>query len=398
MGARDIWDTQDHITEDAVTTSATQVVPEGTVLMVARSGILARALPISIARVPVALNQDMKALLPHPGLHYAFLAYFLDARSADVLGRCVKRGATVHSLDTSKVEQLQLPLPPPSEQRRIVEILDQADALRMLRAAADAKAERILPTLFYKMFGDPVTNPMGWKVRTLGWAVERVEAGWSPNGENRGRSGDELGVLKVSAVTSGVFLPAEHKAVHLVDVTFDVVSPRKGNLLVSRANTRELIAASCLVQDDEPRLFLSDKLWRIKPNEQRTTTAFLKSLLWTQPIRDLVRKRATGTSGSMLNISQEAFLGTPAFFPPIELQRTFSSLVWQVYAARTKANQAMEKLHTLWTNLLHRAFSGDLTAKWREAHMQELLAEMEQQAREPSPGTTGESMCIKVLE
>ena len=58
-------------------------------------------------------------------------------------------------------------VPSVSEQRRIVEILDQADTLRKKRAEADAKASRILPALFYKMFGDPATNPKGWAVGTL---------------------------------------------------------------------------------------------------------------------------------------------------------------------------------------------------------------------------------------
>ena len=54
---------------------------------------------------------------------------------------------------------------PPSEQRRIVEILDQADRVRRLRTEADAKADRILPALFIKMFDVPATNPMGWPVK-----------------------------------------------------------------------------------------------------------------------------------------------------------------------------------------------------------------------------------------
>jgi type I restriction enzyme, S subunit len=163
MVSRDIWETQDHISENAVAESATQLVPAGSVLIVVRSGILARFIPIAIARVPVTLNQDMKALLPATeALDNQFLAYFLESRSPELLTSFVKRGATVHSLDMNKLQQLQVPIPPLLEQRRIVEILDQADALRMKRAEADVKAERILHAFFIKMFGDPATNPRGW--------------------------------------------------------------------------------------------------------------------------------------------------------------------------------------------------------------------------------------------
>src|SRR5262249_46376776 len=61
MTGRDITDTQDHIAETALEETAAQLVPPGSVLMVVRSGILAHTIPIAIARVPLALNQDMKA-------------------------------------------------------------------------------------------------------------------------------------------------------------------------------------------------------------------------------------------------------------------------------------------------------------------------------------------------
>jgi len=58
--------------------------------------------------------------------------------------------------------------PLPSEQLRIIEILDQADTLRNKRALADERAARILPALFIKMFGAPTSNPMKWETPGLG--------------------------------------------------------------------------------------------------------------------------------------------------------------------------------------------------------------------------------------
>ena len=61
----------------------------------------------------------------------------------------------------------EIPLPPIEEQRRIAHLLDEADRLQRLRIEANAKAQRILPALFVEMFGDPETNPMGWKRKRL---------------------------------------------------------------------------------------------------------------------------------------------------------------------------------------------------------------------------------------
>ena len=78
------------------------------------------------------------------------------------------RGAHYPAVADGDVKEMALPLPPISEQRRIVEILAQADRLRTLRAAADAKAQRILPALSIKMFGDPVANRKNWPIEKFG--------------------------------------------------------------------------------------------------------------------------------------------------------------------------------------------------------------------------------------
>jgi type I restriction enzyme, S subunit len=90
-------------------------------------------------------------------------------------------------------------LPPLSEQHRIVEILDQADALRKKRVEAEAKAAHILPALFYKIFGDPVTNPKGWKSATLGDVIVDSQYGtsvWADAGT------DGLFILRMNNIQS----------------------------------------------------------------------------------------------------------------------------------------------------------------------------------------------------
>ena len=67
---------------------------------------------------------------------------------------------------------LQIPLPPLPEQKRIAKILDAADALRAKRRESLAQLDSLLQSTFLDMFGDPVTNPMGWEVKTLGEVEE----------------------------------------------------------------------------------------------------------------------------------------------------------------------------------------------------------------------------------
>jgi type I restriction enzyme S subunit len=287
----------------------------------------------------------------------------------------------VPSIRKSVMEEIPFPVVAPSEQSRIVELLDDADRLRRLHREADAKAARILPALFIKMFGDPTTNSMEWPEKPLSKLIAAVDAGWSAKSESRPRLNNEFGVLKVSAVTSGRFRPEEHKAVPGIDETRSIITTARGDLLFSRANTRELVAASCIVEHDYPQLFLSDKLWRLTPKQGMASNLFLKELFWHDGIRDKFRASSSGSSGSMLNISQDAMLRTVIPVPPYPHQLKFEKLAWDVMGTLSTLRQVEGKVEIIWDTLLQRAFSGQLTARWYKAHMKELLAEMEQQAR-----------------
>ena len=164
-----VSESKEHITNDAVTKARMRPVPAGTVLL----GYKLSLGKLAIAGRSLYTNEAIAALMPRDGItllpKYLFYALgkvdYLALCHGAVKGRCLNRAS---------LKRIPVPYPPLSEQRRIVEILDQADALRKKRAEADAKADRILPALFYKMFGDPATNPKGWPVVPIREMVDPV--------------------------------------------------------------------------------------------------------------------------------------------------------------------------------------------------------------------------------
>lgn len=114
--------------EDAVTEKAlaklTQI-PEDSVLMVVRSGILSRTLPIAVNTIPVTINQDMRAFIPEEGIDARFLAWQLIADEREILDKCSKHGTTVASIEAAALSAYPLKIPPTAEQLRIVEKLDE---------------------------------------------------------------------------------------------------------------------------------------------------------------------------------------------------------------------------------------------------------------------------------
>lgn len=370
-------DTQEKITEPALKESSAKIVPAGAVLVAMYGATVGRT---GLLEIDAATNQAVCSVIPDDRLASSrYVWYALRASYAEFLLKRVGGGQP--NISQQIIRSTKLPLPTPSEQARIVELLDEADRLRRLSREASAKVERILPALFLKMFGDPAMNPKGWDVKPLRKVIQSIEAGWSSQSDARLRNSGEMGVLKVSAVTSGIFLPEEHKAVPEVAPERVLITPRRGDLLFSRANTRELVAATCIVDDDYPELFLPDKIWRITPFPELAKSTFLKELFWQSGIRDKFRAASSGSSGSMLNISQEAVLRTEIPVPPLQMQEKFNCIFWLVLDTSRQTNRAGIQVESTWRELLKRAVSGELTAEWREAHMKELLAEMAVQAR-----------------
>lgn len=120
-----ITDAQDHITEEAVAQSATNLVEPGSVLVVARSGILQHTLPVAVTQRQVALNQDLKAVTPREHIRSDYLALALKAFEREILHTCTKTGTTVQSLELSAFLRFKIPVAPLLEQERIVEEVEK---------------------------------------------------------------------------------------------------------------------------------------------------------------------------------------------------------------------------------------------------------------------------------
>jgi type I restriction enzyme S subunit len=148
--------------------------------------------------------------------------------------------------------------------------------------------------------------PEGWKKCRLGTLISSLEAGVSVNSQDRKASPDEHGVLKISAVTSGIFDPAENKVIRADELGRAAVQPKADRIIVSRSNTETLVGASAYIDRDYPHLYLSDKLWQLKPNTSNPVHMhWLSYWLASASTRVKLSKHATGTSGSMKNISKE---------------------------------------------------------------------------------------------
>jgi type I restriction enzyme S subunit len=320
---------------------------------------------------------ELVRLRPDPKrLDRKFLTYFLRSEYYMGFARQVVAGAKMPRMVMDRFWEFEIPLPPLPEQDRIVEILDQADALRQQRRQADALSQRILPALFHEMFGSSE-----WPRKPLSQILKTIQGGWSPVCENRPVEGGEWGVLKLGAATYCEYRSTENKALRSECAPRTELEVKAGDLLFTRKNTRELVGATAYVFETPPRLMTPDLIFRLIPNRQEIDPIYLWQAMIQPDARTLIQAQASGAAASMVNISQNRLLPLEFAVPPLPLQQRFAEAVIQFRQSQLSQATSATTLETLFQTLLHRAFDGSLTAKWREGHSKELLQEMNHQAR-----------------
>lgn len=254
------------------------------------------------------------------------------------------------------LENFPLALPSLEQQQRIVDTLDKADALRRKDQKLLLKYDELAQSVFYEMFGDPELNTKGWSLQPLGTLINAIKSGTSLGGEDRELLPGEFGVLKVSAVTTGIFKAEEYKVPAQADIVKEKVTVLEGDLLFSRANTRELVGAVAIAEHTYPNLMLPDKLWRLDLHPDQMRKHYCKAILSDPSIRYSLTKTATGTSGSMLNISMAKLRDLEVPVPPVELQMEFEEVAKKLLKQKRIAEKAVAQSEQLFTSLLDSYF------------------------------------------
>ena len=289
----------------------------------------------------------------------SYLGYILGFQKTIDEASKRKTGSAVRRIILKDLKQVEIPLPPLEEQRRIAAILDKADGVRRKRKEAIRLTKELLRSTFLEMFGDPVTNPKGWEVRELGDCVKDIESGWSPKCDTRQAEPEEWGVLKLGAVTYGHFNPDENKAMLPDDVPRQELEIKTGDLLVTRKNTYELVGASAFVQMTRPKLMLPDLIFRLRLIDG-IDPVYVWQTLSQKTMRLKLSGLAGGTAGSMPNISKARLRTLPFPVPPQLLQLKYREIFNQFWLKKEHQKESEEISENLFNSLLQRAFRGEL--------------------------------------
>ncbi len=349
--------------------------PVGTLLMVVRSGILKRMLPLCILTQESTINQDIKAYQLYDLSISEYVYYMIKGLESHILKKYRKQVTTVDSLKFEEFsKEMLVPLPPLTEQKRIVARLEELlplidryeaawsrledfnkrfpgdmqksilqlaiqgklveqrpeegtgeELYRQIQEekqafirAGKVKKEKPLPEITEDEV--PFEIPEGWKWVKLGSILLFIGTGKSIRCNEVVPNDEEIGIVKVSAGTWGEFREEESKTCISKNDWNKEYQITNGDFLISRANTKKLVGACVLVDKIEKKLMLSDKILRIKyasDIELRYVLYAMRSSF----VRTQIESFATGTSDSMKNISQIDIKKLILPLPPLAEQK-----------------------------------------------------------------------------
>ena len=263
----------------------------------------------------------------------------------------------ISNLDHKRTLDLQVPLPPLAEQKRIAGILDAADALRAKRREALAQLATLLQSTFLDMFGGPVTSPMGWDVRELNETKSRVQIG--PFGSLLHKKDyiiDGVPLVNPMHIVSGQIhvgneqTVSEQKAATLSNYrlqTGDVIMGRRGEM-----------GRCAIVSDTEAGMLCGTGSLFIRPHPDELSSLFLARTFSSESMKRLLEGLSQGVT--MPNLNRSMIEGLKVELPPLDLQRDFSTIVESIEQQKANQRAHLAQLDTLFASLQSRAFRGDL--------------------------------------
>ena len=341
-----IYESQRKITQQAVIDSSLKSFPAGTVLLSSRAPIG----KVAIAGTEMYCNQGFKNLICSEKIYNRYLYHFLKSRTAYL--NSLGRGATFKEISKSIVENIEIPLPPFEEQRKIAAVLDKVSNLIAKRRQQLDKLDEMVKAHFVEMFGDCKTNPKNWSICNL---EDNAQVGSSKRVfvEELKESGipffrgTEIGALaEGKKIEPELFIAEEHYQ-RLCQATG---KPQIGDLLMPSICPDGRI---WIVNSEDPFYFKDGRVLWVHQINKDFNSVFLLYTLKDRIMTDY-DSIASGTTFAELKIF--SLKQCKIFNVPVQLQNQFAAFVEQTEKTKITISRSLDKLETLKKALMQEYF------------------------------------------
>jgi type I restriction enzyme, S subunit len=318
--------------------------------------------PTNLNTVRSCIGRGLAAIRCREDVYTKFILYFLRFNEGKLTQ--IGKGSTFEAINRDDLETIQVPLPSLSEQKHIAAILEKADRLRRQRCYALELSDTFLRSVFLKMFGDPIVNPMKWSTEQLGNLGDGENAIVDgPFGSSVDTSVDyipdgEIPVIRTKNVRPFEFVTDDLK--FMSREKFELVKRSKvipGDIVLTKVGT---IGNVCIFPPIFEEAVLSTTgSCKITPDNQKVDTIYLARFLYS--LKEHLNKIASEGVQPFLNMKTIKEL--VVCLPPRTLQEEFANISRQSDRLRMQQREAERQAEHLFQTLLHRAFRGELTAR-----------------------------------
>lgn len=269
-------------------------------------------------------------------------------------------GVNIKNIRHSELLTHRVPVPPMAEQLRIVDLMSRAENIVRMRREAEQKAKEIIPALFLDMFGDPATNPRGWRTTTLG----EVVADGPQNGlyKHADTYGSGTPILRIDGFYDGRVRPmAEWKRLRLDPTEAKRFRLTEGDIVVNRVNSPEYLGKSAIVPRlEEPAVYESNMM-RLSVSRERVLPEFLIAYLQTAVARSALIKNAKHAINQS-SINQGDVKSVLVYLPPMSDQAAFRARAADGQSLEDQQGRATEQAKDTFRSLLAGVF-GETSSK-----------------------------------
>jgi type I restriction enzyme S subunit len=262
-------------------------------------------------------------------------------------------GSATNYVRMKNFTDYQLPLPPLETQKKIVKILDKAQSLIGQRKEQIKEMDSLIQSLFYDMFGDPVSNPMGWEVKKLGDITDKITDGTHKTPKYLGSGVTFLSAKNIKN-TNLVFNDVKYISIEEHKELTRRCKPEFGDVLITKSGS----TGSAAIVNTNLDFSIFESLALIKFSNDNLAPNFLKLYINSHGAKHQFAKMSKGGTIKHLHLNELRKVNIP--IPPIELQNIFSERVKHIEQQKEYMTSSLKELEDNFNCLMQKAFKGEL--------------------------------------
>lgn len=262
------------------------------------------------------------------------------------------RGTTARRRSITDTEFCAMKINCPSliEQERIVDVIEKTKNIINVRRLELDTLDNLIKARFVEMFGDPIKNPKGWKVATIGDVVTEVRYGTSKPAVEGGK----YPYIRMNNITSDGHLDLNDlKYIDIPDDEIEKCVVRKGDVLFNRTNSVELVGKTAFF--DLPQdMVIAGYIIRLRLSEKMLPEVLVQYMN-LEALKKILRSMAKGAV-NQANINAQELQSIKLYIPDMDLQKQFIEMKGQIDKSKVKVQKSLDETQCLFDSLMQKYF------------------------------------------